>query len=161
MDDRLDGDASIREMFHVAYVPSDIDVYMLYRSYFKDAALGKGAANVLSYARSLKQGSAGLGSYMREYIDFNDFADDLRIAARYSPVAHIYNLESLVYRGWLGKISAVDLGAPVATPFRERAFITAYRLFFFMLDLCTGFSALWAGALFVSLWAGLWRPWRR
>jgi hypothetical protein len=160
IDDRLDGDASIQEMFHVPFVESDIAVYMLYRSYFTDSGLGKGTANVLSYARSLNGGSAGIGNYMHKYIAFNDFADDLRIAARWSPVVHIYNLESLVFRGWLGRLASVDVRAPVESAFTKRIIITGYRLYFFLLDLFTGASALWASGILVLVWLGLWRPWR-
>lgn len=161
LDDRLDGDDSIQEMFHVAFVESDLSIYMLYRSYFMDSGLGKGAANAISYARSLGGGSAGIGSYMRESISFEDFSADLRIAARYSPVAHVYNLESLVYRGWLPRMGDVDLKGPLSTSFMERLVITGYRLFFFILDLCTGWSSLWGAGVFLALWFALWRPWGR
>lgn len=160
LDDRLDGDDSIQEMFHVAFVESDLSIYMLYRSYFMDSGLGKGAANAISYARSLGGGSAGIGSYMRDGISFEDFSADLRMAARYSPVAHLYNLESLVYRGWLWKMKTVDVSESLSTPFAERLVIVGYRLFFFMLDLFTGVSAVWGAGVFILVWLGLWRPWK-
>lgn len=161
LDDRLDGDDSIQEMFHVAFVESDLSIYMLYRSYFMDSGLGRGAANAISYARSLGGGSAGIGSYMRDCISFEDFSADLRMAARYSPVVHVYNLESLVYRGWLSRMGSIDVKGPLETPFSQRLIITGYRLFFFMLDLCTGMSALWGAGVFLALWLALWRPWAR
>ncbi len=155
LDDMLDGDNSIQEMFHIVFVPSDISSYMFYRSFFKDSGLGTGAANVLSYARSLNGGSAALGSYMKPFFSFEHLAEDLRIAARFSSVVHLYNLESLVLRGWLPRLSTVNLETPVDVPTMSALVITLYRTFFFLLDLFTGTSSLYAvpllGALLVAL----------
>jgi hypothetical protein len=154
IDDRLDGDTSIAQMFHIVYVEADFSVSMLYRSFFKDSGLGTGGANVLSYALALKSNggnSAGIGSYMKDYLDVDDMREDIRIAARCSPVVHIYNLESLVGRGWLNEIEKVDIDEPLEISIASALTIFGYRTFFFLLDLFTGASRLYSLPLFFGL----------
>ncbi len=152
LDDLLDGDFSIAEMFHIAYVPSDIDAYMLYRSFYADSGLGYGEANIKLYAKNLKGGSASFGSYMRKDITFEQFADDLRLAARYSPVVHIYSLEALVKRGWLETMKGIDLTDEVDIPLGQNAFINAYQHVFIILDLFTGPSVIYPIGLLSLTW---------
>ncbi len=154
LDDALDGDSSIAEMFHIVQVDSDVSVYMLYRSFFKDSGLGAGSANIVSYARAsaAKGGSVGIGNYLSDDLDFSDFEADIRIAARYSPVLHIYNLEALVTRGWLEKIADIDHNKPVRTPLPERIFIVGYRTFFFSLDLFSGMSGIYSFLILAVIW---------
>jgi len=152
IDDRKDGDDSIAEMFHVAFVDSDIDAYMTYRSFFKDSGLGTGSGNVASYAVELSGGSASLGSYMKDYLDETHLEADMRIAARTSPVVHLYNLEALVMHGWLEGLSEIDLAGPVEISVGEAAMIFGYRTFFFLLDLFTGESRIFAWPLVIVLW---------
>jgi hypothetical protein len=152
LDDRCDGDSSIQEMFHVAGVNSDMPVYMLYRSYFRDSGLGLGTASVVSYARSLAGGSAGIGDYMVPELTFSQLEEDMRIAARFSPVVHIYNLEGLVRKGWLERMPGIDLRQPVRVPIGSALFIQAYRAFFMILDVCYGASRYFAVALLLALW---------
>ncbi len=152
IDDRLDGDTSIAQMFHIVYVDSDFSVSMLYRSFFKDSGLGTGGANVLSYALALDDNSAGIGSYMKDYLDVEDMREDIRIAARCSPVVHIYNLESLVGRGWLDEIEKVDIEEPIDISIASALTIFGYRTFFFLLDLFTGASRLYSLPVFFGLW---------
>jgi hypothetical protein len=152
IDDRLDGDDSIAEMFHIVYVDSDFSVSMLYRSFFKDSGLGTGGANVLSYALALDGNSAGIGSYMKDYLDIENMREDIRICARCSPVVHIYNLEALVGRGWLDEIEEVDITKPVEISTAGALTIFGYRTFFFLLDLFSGESRLYSLPLFFGLW---------
>ncbi len=152
IDDALDGDNSIAEMFHIVYVDSDFSIPMLYRSFFKDSGLGTGGANVLSYALVLDGNSAGIGSYMKDYLNVEDFREDIRIAARCSPVVHIYNLESLVGRGWLDEIEKIDIEKPVEISTVSALTIFGYRTFFFLLDLFTGTSRLYSIPSFVFVW---------
>jgi len=152
IDDRRDGDDSIAEMFHVAFVPSDIDAYMLYRSFFKDSGLGTGSGNVASYAVELSGASASCGSYMKEYLDETHLEADIRIAARTSPVVHLYNLEALVMHGWLEGLSAIDQTAPVDVSVGGAAMIFGYRTFFFILDLFVGESGRFAWPLVFVIW---------
>ncbi|MBN1572266.1 MAG: hypothetical protein JW984_03615 [Deltaproteobacteria bacterium] len=143
IDDRLDGDSSIAQMFHIVSVDADFSVSMLYRSFFKDSGLGTGGANVLSYALALKSdggNSAGIGSYMKDYLDVEDLKEDIRISARCSPVVHIYNLEALVGRGWLDEIEKVNIEEPIDISIASALTIFGYRTFFFLLDLFTGAS---------------------
>lgn len=152
IDDRFDGDTSIAEMFHIVYVDADFSVSMLYRSFFKDSGLGTGGANVLSYALVLDGNSAGIGSYMKDYLDVDDLREDIRIAARCSPVVHIYNLEALVNRGWLDEIENVDIEAPVEITTAGALTIFGYRTFFTLLDLFTGASRAYSLPVFFGLW---------
>ncbi len=152
LDDLLDGDFAIAEMFNIAYVPSDIDAYMLYRSFFDDSGLGTGVANIKLYAKNLKGGSASFGSYMRDEITFDQFADDLRLAAQYSPVVHLYSLEGLVMREWLTKIKDIDLTEEVDIPLGQNLFINAYQHIFIILDLFTGSSVIYPIGLLSLTW---------
>ena len=152
IDDRRDGDDSIAEMFHIAFVESDIDAYMTYRSFFKDSGLGTGSGNVASYARELSGASASFGSYMKDYLDRSHLEADIRIAARTSPVAHLYNLEALVMCGWLEGLSEIDTALPVDISVGEAAMIYGYRTFFFMLDLFVGESRRFAWPLVFVIW---------
>ena len=152
IDDALDGDNSIAEMFHIVYVDSDFSISMLYRSFFKDSGLGTGGANVLSYALVLDGNSAGIGSYMKDYLDVEDFREDIRIAARCSPVVHIYNLESLVGRGWLDEIEKTDIEKSVEISVVSALTIFGYRTFFFLLDLFTGTSRLYFFPFLIGVW---------
>ena len=152
IDDRRDGDDSIAEMFHIAFVESDIDAYMLYRSFFKDSGLGTGSGNVASYARELSGASASLGSYMKDYLDVTHLESDIRIAACTSPVVHLYNLEALVIHGWLEDLSEIDQTAPVEVSIGGAAMIFGYRTFFFLLDLFVGESARFAWPLIIVIW---------
>ena len=156
IDDRRDGDNSIAEMFHVAFVESDIDAYMLYRSFFKDSGLGTGSGNVVSYARELSGASASCGSYMKEYLDVTHLEADIRIAARTSPVVHLYNLEALVMHGWLEGLSEIDIARPVDVSIGEAAMIFGYRTFFFILDLFVGESKCFAWPLIFVTWGLCW-----
>jgi len=156
IDDRRDGDDSIAEMFHIAFVDSDIDAYMMYRSFFKDSGLGTGSGNVASYAGELSGASASLGSYMKDYLDVTHLEADIRIAARTSPVVHLYNLEALVMHGWLEGLSDIDQTAPVEVSVGEAAMIFCYRTFFFMLDLFVGESTRFAWPLIFVIWGLCW-----
>ena len=152
IDDRKDGDDSMAEMFHIAFVESDIDAYMIYRSFFKDSGLGTGSGNVVSYAVELSGASASLGSYMKEYLDETHLEADIRIAARTSPVVHLYNLEALVMHGWLEGLSEIDPAVPVEVSVGEAAMIYGYRTFFFVLDLFVGESRAFVWPLVLVIW---------
>ncbi len=155
LDDKFVGETSIQQMFHVCYVKSDIPVYMLYRSFFKDSGLGTAGANVISYAGFLKGASIGIGSYMEDYLDYNDFSEDMAISSRYSRIVHIYNLESLIQRGWLDKLSKIDFNKPVKITFKDSFSITGYRLFFWILSLITDFNKFIYLSIFLVLWLSL------
>ncbi len=109
LDDRIDRDPSIQEMFHIVRVASDFDVYILYRTFFQDSGPGTGVANVISYGQSMHGQSAGIGSYFDSDLTWDQLEEDDRVAARFSPILQIYTLEGLIDHRWLESHSTIDL----------------------------------------------------
>lgn len=123
VDDRRAGTTLIQRMLDIVDLPADEEVLMLYTSHiFRGRLHELGGAYVRSYgqhADGIAIGVTGGGVVLDPLtgvqaprMALEDFRRDLRIAAEYTDIVHIFSLEGCVERGWLPEIQALDWDAP-------------------------------------------------
>jgi hypothetical protein len=95
-------------------IPVDREVLMLYSSFFRPL----GDAMVWSYAPhagAVAIGSTGGGVELAEGVpplSWEEFARDLRLAARWSDEVYVFSLEGCVRQGYLGRLPGFDWEEP-------------------------------------------------
>lgn len=131
VDDRRWGTTLIQRMLDIVDLPADQEVLMLYTSSLFAGRLSEmGGAFVRSYgqhADGIGIGVTGGGVVLDPIsglqaprMSLPAFKRDLRLAARYTDVVHIFSLEGCVERGWLPDLAQLDWDAPVPRRWRWR-----------------------------------------
>ncbi|HEX6291035.1 MAG TPA: hypothetical protein VFZ66_17750 [Herpetosiphonaceae bacterium] len=181
VDDRRAGTTLIQRMLDIVDVPADEEVLMLYSSNFFRGIFGSdlGGAVVRSYgqhADGIGIGVTGGGVILDPItglqsprMSLEAFRRDLRIAAQYTDVVHIFSLEGCVDRGWLPELEALDWERPVAVMRHQRMQMGAFRVLigFVLWSARYGWTALgwlgWvvAGSMFLSRRIKRWQRRRR
>jgi hypothetical protein len=181
VDDRRAGTTVIQRMLDIVDVPADEEVLMLYSSNFFRGLFRSdlGGAFVRSYgqhADSIGIGVTGGGVVLDPIsglqsprMSLEAFRRDLRLAAQYTDLVHIFSLEGCVDRGWLPELAALDWERPVRVTRRQRMQMWAFRSAIGFGLWCSryGWAALgwlgWlvAGSMFISRRIQRWRTLRR
>lgn len=177
VDDRRAGTTIIQRMLDIVDLPADQEVLMLYSSQIFPLLFRTdlGGAFVRSYgehADGIAIGVTGGGvvfdpvkGTQAPRMTLAAFERDLRIAAQYTEIVHVFSLEGCVERGWLPYLATFDWDAPVTISRLARAQMGGIRgLIGTGLWLSRyGMAALgWSGWLVVGgmLLARLLRRWR-
>lgn len=131
VDDRRAGTTVIQRMLDILDLPADQEVLMLYTSTILRGRLSElGGAWVASYgqhADSIAIGVTGGGVVLDPIsglqsprMTLDAFRRDLRVAAQYTDVVHIFSLEGCVERGWLAELDAIPWDTPITIRRRHR-----------------------------------------
>jgi hypothetical protein len=123
VDERKVGSTLIQRLFALVDLPVDREVLMLYSSFYRP----RGAALLWSYgqeAQSVGLGVTGGGVQIADvaqprFLDWEEFARDLRLAQRCTDDIHIFSLEGCVQQGFLPQLLRFDWECPV-TPLVTR-----------------------------------------
>jgi hypothetical protein len=118
VDERRAGSTLIQRLFAVVDLPVDREVLMLYSSFYRP----RGAALLWSYgqqAHSVGLGVTGGGVQIVDvpqprFLDWREFARDLRLAQRCTDDIHIFSLEGCVQQRFLQQLLAFDWERPVS-----------------------------------------------
>ena len=181
VDDRRAGTTLIQRMLDIVDVPADEEVLMLYSSNFFRGLLRSdlGGAFVQSYgqhADGIGIGVTGGGVILDPLTGVQSarmslaaFRRDLRIAAQYTDVVHIFSLEGCVDRGWLPELMALDWDRPMRVSRRQRVQMGTFRMLIGFALWCSrfGWATLgWLGwvvaaSMFISRRIDRWRALRR
>lgn len=180
IDDRRAGTTLIQRTLDVLDLPADQEVLMLYTSHlFRGQISHLAGAYVRSYgqhADGIAIGVTGGGVVLDPLtgvqaprMSLSAFQRDLRIAAQYTDVVHIFSLEGCVERGWLPELRALDWDQPVHIARMQRVQMSLLRALINFVLWCSrfGWSALgwlgWvvAGGLLISRRIDRWRTRRR
>jgi len=176
VDDRRAGTTLLQRTFDIVDVPADQEVLMLYTStVFGNRFPDLASAYMKSYAEladGIAVGVTGGGvvidpltGMQSPRMTLAQFHRDLRIAAQYTDVVHIFSLEGCVERGWLPELRNVAWDEPVVIPARFAAQMAGVRAAIGFVLWCArdGWTALgWLGwlvalALIVSRRISNWR----
>lgn len=180
IDDRRAGTTLIQRTLDVLDLPADQEVLMLYTSHlFRGRIAHLGSAYLRSYgqhADGIAVGVTGGGVILDPLTGVQAprmtqaaFERDLRIAAQYTDVVHIFSLEGCVDRGWLPVLRALDWDTPITVGRSSRVQMSLVRSLINFVLWCShsGWSALgwlgWvvAGGLVISRRVDRWRSVRR
>ncbi|HEY0738831.1 MAG TPA: hypothetical protein VGD69_28185 [Herpetosiphonaceae bacterium] len=181
VDDRRAGTTLIQRMLDIVDVPADEEVLMLYSSNFFRGLFRSdlGGAFVRSYgqhADSIGIGVTGGGVILDPITGIQSprmtlkaFRRDLRIAAQYTDLVHIFSLEGCVDRGWMDEVAALDWDKPFRITRRQRVQMATFRGLIGFVLWCSryGWTALgWLGwlvasSMFISRRIQRWRTLRR
>jgi hypothetical protein len=120
VDERKVGSTLIQRLFALVDLPVDREVLMLYSSFYRP----RGAALLWSYGRqaqSIGLGVTGGGVQVADvvqprFLDWEEFARDLRLAQRCTDDIHIFSLEGCVQRGFLQRLLGFDWDSPATPP---------------------------------------------
>jgi hypothetical protein len=120
VDERRVGSTLIQRLFALVDLPVDREVLMLYSSFYRP----RGAALLWSYGRqaqSIGLGVTGGGVQVANvvqprFLDWEEFARDLRLAQRWTDDIHIFSLEGCVQQGFLQRLLGFDWDSPVTPP---------------------------------------------
>jgi hypothetical protein len=120
VDERSVGSTLIQRLFALVDLPVDREVLMLYSSFYRP----RGAALLWSYGRqaqSIGLGVTGGGVQVANvvqprFLDWEEFARDLRLAQRWTDDIHIFSLEGCVQQGFLQRLLGFDWDSPVTPP---------------------------------------------
>ena len=118
VDERNAGSTLIQRLLGLVDLPVDREVLMLYSSFYRP----RGGAILWSYGReaqSVGLGVTGGGVQIADvvqprFLDWNEFARDLRIAQRWTDDIHIFSLEGCAQQGFLQRLRGFDWECPVA-----------------------------------------------
>jgi hypothetical protein len=117
VDERQVGSTLIQRLFALVDLPVDREVLMLYSSFYRP----RGAGVLWSYGRgaqSVGLGVTGGGVQIADvvqppFLDWEEFARDLRLAKRCTDDIHIFSLEGCVQQGFLQQLLGFDWESPV------------------------------------------------
>lgn len=120
VDERNASSTLIQRLFGLVDLPVDREVLMLYSSFYRP----RGGAILCSYGReaqSVGLGVTGGGVQIADvvqprFLDWNEFARDLRIAQRWTDDIHIFSLEGCMQQGFLQRLRGFDWGCPPTLP---------------------------------------------
>lgn len=139
VDDRRAGTTVIQRMLDIVDLPVDEEVLMCYSSLLPPSVPhgDLNGAFVYSYgvhADGIAVGSTGggvildpLSGAQARRLGWDDLSRDLRIAARFSPVVHVFSLEGCVEQSWLERIATIPWSTPVPVPRPDRVWISLVR----------------------------------
>ena len=180
IDDRRAGTTLIQRTLDILDLPADQEVLMLYTSHiFRGRLRPLGAAYLRSYgqqADGIAVGVTGGGvvfdpltGVQAPRMTLDAFQRDLRIAAQYTDVVHIFSLEGCVERGWLPELRRLNWDAPASVGRLPRIQMALVRALINAVLWCSvfGWAALgwlgWvvAGGLLISRRINRWRADRR
>ena len=131
VDEQQAGSTLLRRLFGVSDIPSDRQVLMLYTSFFRPY----GPVFLWSYARdaaAVGVGITGGGVEMEGVrppapLNWQEFSQDLRLAACRCDDIHVFSLEGCVQQGFLERLQDFDWGSPVQPPRSRVAVLTGLR----------------------------------
>ncbi len=161
VDDRKAGSTLIQRLFATLDLPVDREVLMLYSSFYRPY----GAAILQSYGRdaqSIGLGVTGGGVQIPDvsspaFLDWEEFARDLRLAQSCTRDIHIFSLEGCVQQGFLKRLRSFEWDGPFTPPEIGSGVVEHLRAAIRM--------GLWASAhpwlLSLGLAGGLWLLGRR
>lgn len=139
VDDRRTATTLVQRALNIVDLPADVEVLMCYSSMIPRHIFGSDLGGALVaeyglYADSLGIGSTGGGVVLDQEtgaraprLDWNAFARDLRIAATYTDMIHVFSLEGCVAAGYFARLNDFDWSLPATIPLRYRLTIRAIR----------------------------------
>jgi hypothetical protein len=139
IDDRRADATLFQRALHVVDLPADVEVLLCYSSAVPRAIFGSDLGGALiaeygPYADSVGVGSTG-GGLDVEALDDSElhqlgwaaFARDLRLAAFYADMIHIFSLEGTVTRSFLERLTTFDWDTPTEISGRHRTTMALVR----------------------------------
>lgn len=107
----------LERMLGIVDVRGNEEALMLYTS-FAPAGVGAGIIDVLgpkaqAIAVGSTEGPRGVA------LDWEEFSQELLVAAHFTPTVGVYNLEGCVEQGFLGRLETMDWGKVVVIPANE------------------------------------------
>jgi hypothetical protein len=121
VDERKAGSSLIQRLFSLVDLQADRELLMLYSSFVP--AIGAGL--LWSYApdaQGIIVGITGKGVEPDSFavpLNWEEFARDLRLAARWCDLIFVYSLEGCVQQGFLERLCEFDWDEPVVLPLRR------------------------------------------
>jgi len=131
-DERRVGSTLMQRLFALVDLPVDREVLMLYSSFYRP----RGAALLWSYGReaqSIGLGVTGGGVQIADvaqprFLNWEEFARDLRLARRCTDDIHIFSLEGCVQQGFLQQLLSFDWEGEAAIPSSRVAEVERLRM---------------------------------
>lgn len=139
VDDRRAATTLVQRTLNVVDLPADVEVLMCYSSMIPSNLLGSDLGGALVaeyglYADSIGLGSTGGGIVLDQAtgeraprLNWEAFARDLRIAAEFTDLIHVFSLEGCVWSGYLDRLQAFDWSPPKRIALRHRLIMRALR----------------------------------
>jgi len=139
VDDRRAATTLVQRTLNVVDLPADVEVLMCYSSIVPGHIFGSDLGGALvaaygSHADSLGIGSTGGGVVLdtetgerAPRLSWNAFARDLRIAASFTDLIHVFSLEGCVDSGYFECLDTFDWSPPARIPLRYRAIMGIIR----------------------------------
>jgi hypothetical protein len=140
VDDRRMGTTLVQRTLNVVDLRADVEVLMCYSSMIPRRIFGGHLGGALIAAYGLYADSIGVGSTgggividaetgaRAERLSWEAFARDLRLAALFTDMIHVFSLEGCVTAGYFEQLRDFDWHVPVSVPRRYRITMRAMRL---------------------------------
>ena len=139
VDDRRSDATLFQRALHVVDLPADVEVLLCYSSVVPRAIFGSDLGGALiteygAYADSIGVGSTGGGLDLdalddghRYRLRWATFERDLRLAATYTDMIHIFSLEGTCASGFLERLPGFDWDGVTRVAWHHRAMMYAVR----------------------------------
>ncbi len=169
VDDRRTATTLVQRALNIVDLPADVEVLMCFSSMIPRHIFGSDLGGALVaeyglYADSLGIGSTGGGVVLdRETgalaprLTWKAFARDLRLAASYTDMIHIFSLEGCVAAGYFERLDDFDWSVPVKIPLRYRLTMQMMRSCIHLLLWWSRFGVTvlgWLGWVVVAIMVG-------
>jgi hypothetical protein len=115
LDERRANSSLLRRTLGLVEVPSDAEVFMLYRSYLGGPHMRSYFADAHSIALGVTGGGVNADKpHIEPRVTFDELEADLREAARHTLNLYVFSLEGCVEQDMLERIAAIDWHRPAA-----------------------------------------------